>query len=73
MDFLLIAEPLWVVESLARKPVKHTSCVNVVTPTDRSKKVCNRCVIKCLHFCDVAFLCISESDILPFLYNWQLA
>ena len=35
----------------ARKPVNHTSWVAVVTPTDRPKSVCNRCLIEL--FCGV--------------------
>ena len=35
----------------ARKPVNHISWVAVVTPTDRPKSVCNRCLIEL--FCGV--------------------
>ena len=34
--------------------VNHTSCVAVVTPTDRPKSVRNRCVIEL--FCGVVFV-----------------
>ena len=33
-------------ECWARKPVNHTSWMNVVTPSDRPKLVGNRCVIE---------------------------
>ena len=44
--------------------VNHTSCVAVVTPTDRPKSVCNRCVIElfrrclCCHFALLTFLLV---------------
>ena len=31
---------------VARKPVNHASWVAVITPTDRPKSVCNRCLIE---------------------------
>ena len=31
---------------MTRKPVNHTSWEAVVTPTDRPKSVCNRCLIE---------------------------
>ena len=46
-------------EGLARKPLNHTSWVDVVTPTDRPKSVRNRYVIRL--FCGV--VCV---DTLPF-------
>ena len=33
-------------EGWTRKPVNHTSCMTVVTPSDRPKSVHNRCAIK---------------------------
>ena len=36
------------------KPVNHTSWVAVVTPTDRPKSVCNRCLIEL--FCGVVYV-----------------
>ena len=43
-------------DGLVHKPVNHTSWLAVVTPTDRPKSVCNRCVIEL--FC-VAFYVLS--------------
>ena len=49
-------------EGWARKPLKHTRWVAVVTPTDRPKSVHNRCVIEyfvvflCCHFAGLTFL-----------------
>ena len=59
--------------------VNHTSWVDVVTPTDRPKSVCNRCLIEFLwRFCDVTlpfwhfrgcrgFCHRTESDLLLFV------
>ena len=51
MCVLLITRLLCGVGMWARKPVNHTSWVDVVTPTDRPKSVRNRCVIEL--FCGV--------------------
>ena len=51
MCVLLITRLLREMEMLARKPVNHTSCVAVVTPTDRPMSVRNRCLIEL--FCGV--------------------
>ena len=64
----------------ARKPVNHTSWVALVTPTDRPKSVCNRCLIElfcgvvCVvtlpfwHFCWCRGFCHrTESDLFLFL------
>ena len=71
-------------EGWARKPVNHTSWVAVVTPTDRPKSVCNRCVIEL--FCDVVYVVIlpfwqfcwcrgfchrTESDLFFFLFSYR--
>ena len=46
MCVLLITRLLgWGGGDLARKPVNHTSWMIVVTPSDRPKSVCTRCVI----------------------------
>ena len=67
---------------LARKPVNHTSWVAVVTPTDRPKSVCNRCLIElfcgvvCVvtlpfwHFCWCRGFCHrTESDLLLYVLD----
>ena len=46
MFVLLVTRLLREWESLTRKLINHTSCVGVVTPTDRPKSVRNRCVIE---------------------------
>ena len=51
MYVLLITLLLRGVARWARKPVNHTSSVDVVTPTDRPKSVRNRCLIEL--FCGV--------------------
>ena len=43
------------------KPVNHTSWMTVVTPSDRPKSVCNRCVIE--RFGDVFVLSCCPFDI----------
>ena len=73
-------------EGWALKPVNHTSWVAVVTPTDRPKSVCNRCVIKlfcCVvsvvtlpfgHFCWCRGFCHrTESDLFLFLFTELLS
>ena len=42
------------------KPVYHTSLVAVVTPTDRPKSVCNRCVIELFVALFVLSICPFE-------------
>ena len=79
MRVLLITRLLRRVGRWARKSISHTSLVAVVTPTDRPKSVCNRCVIElfwCVfcfvtlpfwHFCWCRGFCHrTESDL--FLY-----
>ena len=48
MCVILITRLLQGVGRWARKPVKHTSWVAVVTPTNHPKSVCNRCLIELL-------------------------
>ena len=57
MYVLLITRLLWGVERWARKPVNHTSCMAVVTPTDRPKSVRNRCLIELFVALFVLSLC----------------
>ena len=41
----------------ARKPINHTSWVDIITPTDRPKSVRNRCVIELFVALFVLSLC----------------
>ena len=57
MCVLLITRLLRGVGRWARKPVNHTSSLAVVTPTDRPKSVCNRCLIELFVALFVLSLC----------------
>ena len=61
MCVLLITRLLRGVGMWARKPVNHTSWVALVTPTDRPKSVCNRCLIEL--FCGVVCVATCPFDI----------
>ena len=61
MCVLLITRLLKLVGRWARKPVNHTSWVALVTPTDRPKSVCNRCLIEL--FCGVVCVVTCPFDI----------
>ena len=51
-------------EGLARKPVNHTSCLAVVTLTDKPNSVSNRCVFE-------HFVCVFVFSLCAYL-NFQL-
>ena len=82
MRVLLITRLLRGFGSWARKPINHTSSVDLVTPIDRLKSVRNSCVIEFFVALFVLSLCPfdisvgvgTESDLFPlfFLCNCRI-